>query len=392
MLSALTVLFVGTLVGINHVGNGANSTLRSSNEQVDSLKWAQEAVNGFAMTQGRLPCPASTRGGVEDCATSFAKGWLPTASIEQFAQPTGARGRLHARYVVYRGTGAADPDLAIADDAYQPATVDGAPVTNYAKVVSTVDLCGKLRAVVPPNGTQPRWQQTDAPAAMPSRGDRANVAVPGGSIGNVAYGIAIAPTGTSETGSGLNADATPRLESSQRPLDGTYRDVVRTVGFDALYGMLSCPITMASLDTLAIARGWADEGVGMRQGTIDGSMQLVKLEGVIVSSEAIEVASSTIDLANTIQTELQSTAMIATGEAGMPATLPQLLAGIKGAASSFEGMALAATDFGTSTTGLLVESSYALIYLNLAKKAEAFQVWETATSVLETADTLGTAP
>ena len=59
--------------------------------QADLLNWADSAVRTFALSNGRLPCPASQKNGVEDCSVGsahFAKGWLPVASLLAVA-PTG---------------------------------------------------------------------------------------------------------------------------------------------------------------------------------------------------------------------------------------------------------------------------------------------------------------
>jgi hypothetical protein len=404
-LAATMVVFVGTMAGVAFIGQDRNASL-PDREQTESLRWADEAISGFVAAQGRLPCPASNRGGTENCATSFAKGWLPAASLEQFASPVSTRGRLHARYAVYRGVGGGDPDLAIATDAYQPlasgptlsspstsfSTTDSAPSGGYPKVVSNVDLCAKLRATMPTlHGAQSPWRQGMAPAAGLARADRAHVGAAGG-IGNVAYALAVAPTGADEASSVSNAAAGPGMEDPSKAVNGTYRDVVHAVDFGTLYQSLSCPLATASLDTMALARTWADEAAGMRKGTVEGSMQLVKIEGVVVSSEAVDVVSTAIDTKNTIFTEAQGTALAAAAAPGLPETLPAFTAGTQGAVTSLTAGQFAIIDAVRSAAGLAVESAYGATYLALAKKAEASRVWTTSVPVVAAADGLGTTP
>jgi hypothetical protein len=404
-LAATMVVFVGTMAGVAFLGHDRNGALPDP-EQAESLRWAEEAISGFVATQGRLPCPSSTRGGTENCAASFGKGWLPTASLEQFARPAGTRGRLHARYAVYRGLGGTDPDLAVATDAYQPTAsgpalsspsaavpaTDSAPTGGYPSVVSNVDLCAKLRATMPTlaSATSP-WRQGMAPAAGLTRADRAHVVAAGG-IANVAYALAVAPTGASEASSLSNADAGPGMEDPSKAVTATYRDVVRAVDFRTLHQALSCALATASLDTLAMARTWTDDSAGMRKGTIEGSMQLVKIEAVIVSSEVVEVASSVIDTGNAVYSAMQGGALVVQATPGLPETLPAFNAGTQGLATSLLAKKFALIDTGRNTVGLATESTYAATYLKLAKDAEASRVWTTSVPVVAAADELGTAP
>lgn len=367
-LAATMVLFVGGLVSYELLGRTSRSP---DDEQTNVLRWADDAVIGFAVARGRLPCPSTTPGGLENCGTASGKGWLPVASIEPLSSATGRRAPAHVMYTVYRGAGGADPDLAAADDAYQPTTA-----SDYPHIVSNgVDLCGKLRD------------------ARPTRSDRASV-VSGSDASNftpVAYGLAVAPRGMA-LDSPLNAGPSPRLEDPLRRVDAAYRDKVRGVDFDALGQTLSCSLTLASLDTLAIAAKWPDESVSSRSDTIDASEQIVHIEAVIISSESVDLVSSVIDTVASIWTGAQAQQLVAVATPGLPMTMPIFTLGTAGVATSFVANKMAIADTVANTLGLITESAYTGTYGNLARKAKDSRVWANATPLLAAADAQGTAP
>lgn len=396
MLAALMVVFTGTLIATYYLGSrSASSTARF--EQIDSLRWAQESITGFATANGRLPCPASLPDGLESCALGFAKGWLPTSAIEQFGSTPAAQGRMPVRYVVYRGTGGAagnanEPDLALADDAFQPTLVDGSAPAKYPPVVSGADLCGKLRAAALPKSGS-RWQTGVARSGAAANVALANVPVTGGgSITNVAYGIAASPIGTAKNEAGLNGDAASHLESPYRAIDNTYRDVVRVVDFATLSETLSCPLTMASLDTLATAAGWTADSIGARQGAIDGSDMFVKIEGVIVSAASVGIVSATIDMRNAAEKASQAATLVAVKTPLLPESAPSVAMGTAGIATAASALALAEIDLVRAVAGATVEATYMGAYGVAKKVAEDSRVWVGSASILAAADRQGISP
>lgn len=367
-LAAMMVLFVGGLVSYEYLGR---TSLSPDDEQANVLQWADDAVIGFAVARGRLPCPSKMPGGVENCGTTSGKGWLPVASIEPLSLAKDRRAPAHVIYTVYRGTGGADPDLAAADDAYQPTTA-----SDYPHIVSNgVDLCGKLQD------------------ARPTRSDRASVVSSTGSSGfkHVAYGLAVAPRGMA-LDSPLNAGPSPHLEDPLRRVDAAYRDKVRSVDFDALGQTLSCSLTLASLDTLAMAAKWPDESVGSRTGTINASERIVHIEAVIISAESVDIVSSTIDTVASIWTGAQAEQLVAVATPGLPATMPIFTLGTAGIVTSIIANKMAIADTVANALGLITESAYAGTYGNLARNAKESRVWTSATPLLAAADAQGTAP
>lgn len=396
VLAAMMVIFTGTLVGTYYLGSRTSSSIARF-EQVESLRWAQESITGFAAANGRLPCPASSPDGTENCTSGFAKGWLPTAAIEQFGSTPAARGRMPLRYLAYRGVGVgSDPDLAVLDDAYQPAlAVAAAAPAAYPSLVSSVDLCGKLRAAALPHSNS-RWQTGGAPEGATARPLRASVPVAnsGSSIMNVAYGLAAAPIGTARSDSGLNADIAPQLESPYRAVDNAYRDVVRVVDFAALSDVLSCPVVMASLDTLSTAATWTADSVGAREGAIKGSQALIDIESVAAPSAAVAAVAAHLDLKNAIAKGVESVATVVQNTPGLPnpANVVAVASGEAGIVTSAETVRLAEIDRVRAVIGATTEAGYMLAYMAAKKKAEDSHVWNGSSSILAIADRQGVAP
>ncbi len=394
VLAALMVVFCGTLAGTYYLGrHGASAS--PGFEQADSLRWAQEAVTGFAAAHGRLPCAASVRDGAENCAPGSGKGWLPVASIEQFARPPASRGHMQTRYVVYRGTGGgADPDLAVADDAFHPGLSVGSVPLAYPSVVSSIDLCGKLRAASLPPASE-RWATGDGPSGANARIDRANIPSPtGAGLVNVAFGLAVAPIGTADDQSGLNGAAGPHMESPYRGVDATYRDVVRAVDFGAMFDTLSCAMTMASLDGLAVAASWTKDAAGMRTGNIEGSATIAEIEKIIVTASGVGVVSVGLDLKNAISSKALATTLVATNTPLLPQPQAVLAvaSGTAGAITATQTNVLAEVDLARALLGTGVETGNLVAYEIAGKNSRDSQVWDGASAVVAAAEALGVAP
>ncbi|MGI4779272.1 MAG: hypothetical protein ACRYGA_14360 [Janthinobacterium lividum] len=394
ILAALMVVFCATLAGSYYVGSQSASSA-TSYEQVESLRWAQEAITGFATAQGRLPCPASVRDGAENCAPGIAKGWLPVASIEQFVHPLSARGRMQIRYLVYRGAdGGADPDLAVATDSFQPTGADGSVPKSYPALVSSADLCGQLHAASLPDAAS-RWTPGHGPSGSSARADRANVplATGGGSM-NVAYALAVSPVGTADDNSGLNAAAGPHFESPYRTGNGSYRDIVRAVEFGVLYDTLACGMTTASLDGLAVAASWTTDSVGAREGAIEATKKVVEIEALIVTGSGLLAIGSGLDLKNAMTSLSVATTTIAvnTPLEPWPPAVAAVVSGTAGAVTATATIASAKVDLGKSVVGAGVEAGSLVEYRVAEAKATNSHVWKDSIAILTAADTMGISP
>lgn len=81
MLEAmLLVALAGAALSVALLYLQAGDGARDAARQQQALRWADEALAGFAMHHARLPCPASVPMGAEDCAV--LAGWLPLATLD----------------------------------------------------------------------------------------------------------------------------------------------------------------------------------------------------------------------------------------------------------------------------------------------------------------------
>lgn len=206
--------------------------------QEQTLRWADEAVAAFAASNARLPCPAATLGGDEDCSGGNAKGWLPLRTLLG-ASGTGPDAGPVA-YMVYRGGASEHLDLTRPGNAYRPTLIDGStrPIVtrdgdgNEASrefaSINGLDLCRALELA--------ELAGTDT--------SRAHVPTHNGATANVAYGVAVA--GPHAGASRFDEpDAGQWMAAPSRKWDSGYDDRVRVRTFAGVGQALGCR-TLAS--------------------------------------------------------------------------------------------------------------------------------------------------
>ncbi len=298
---ALVVLLVAAAIAAGFVYLKAQVPPRQAQAQEQALDWADQAIVAFAASYGRLPCPASTPGGTEDCGAT-GKGWLPAQTLEDVKPRFDADGPGHAaspmRYVVYRGT---DADLAVAANRYEPWQWDSdnsVPSNWGLGAVNGLDFCTAL-------------------ATASSRGfdaAQAHTADPQGAAVNIAYGVAAAGITGGAVGrfDDTNGDSSAAIESPARQADADYDDRVRVRDFATLGQSMSCTTTLASVDSVGRATDvWADavnqQGNNQQDAQISISNAAVALllQGADVTEAAGDITSSTVTLA-TISSELSA--------------------------------------------------------------------------------------
>lgn len=188
------------------------------------LTAAEQALGGFALTQHRLPCPATQPGGLETCAQ--AGRWLPQATLGLSGPPL--------RYGVYRAPGAtalADADLAVSLDRFEPRLPPDGPRALTA--VNGLDLCKALH-----NG-QLNPQSGRVDGGSPAVAVAFALAHPGGGDAD----------NDGDAFDGLNAGVS--FEPSERPQRLDYDDSTLLVGFAELAGRLGCPAAISRADGAA---------------------------------------------------------------------------------------------------------------------------------------------
>ncbi len=201
--------------------------------QEQALRWADEAIAAFAAANARLPCPADTANGEENCASGNAKGWLPARTLLG-ASGNGMRFGPVA-YMVYRGDAAAHLDLTAPGNTYQPPLTDGS-----AREIISRDEDGKetgRRAFVAINGLD-LCRTLELAQALPHDPARAGTA---GVPWNVAYGIAAAgPQSGPARLDEANSNAGAQMAAPWQAWDSGYDDRVRVRTFDGAGQMLGC--------------------------------------------------------------------------------------------------------------------------------------------------------
>ncbi|MFZ3120804.1 MAG: hypothetical protein WA159_21070 [Variovorax sp.] len=401
VLTAVVLVFASLTVVLSNLRERHVDTDRVRASQMATAQWAVDAVRAFAWVHGRLPCPARVPDGPEVCggATDTAplqKGWLPRRTLDRLAlegpRQISASERLRSRYIVYRGSGKDDPDLAALDDAFQPALPSDDAPDSYPVVTSGVDLCAKLRVLSPSDKEVQRWTIDEAFGRGPSRGDRAHVAHPyqGDRVLNVAFGVAVGRPDGGPAESGRNPD--PMTAAFESPLLGAgavYGDVVRVMSLQALHRFLTCPTTMASLDMLATAGAWTGSARSMRQGMIEAVDSARVSQELMLMADRLNIASSAVAIADGVTLSTEAAARIAAAMALLPFSSAELAAATLGLLFSTQASTLATIDMVRQGTTLALDTEGKKRVQALAEWADASTVWSGDGEVLRRADELG---
>lgn len=291
--------------------------------QEDTLRWAEEAVTSFASANSRLPCPAATLNGPEDCGTGRAAGWLP---LDTLAGASGsAPGVGPVRYAVYRGDAAAHLDLTAPLNAYSPVDLAGEPrkytedVTDAGGNTSSqeftfdsvngLDFCHALGLA--------GASASAADTALAGTTDSNALPV------NIAYGLAAAgpDTGAAARLDGSNAGAGAQLESPWRMGDSGYDDRVRVQTFAGVAHAVGCRqiadasvnttpdnIATASVDALAAALTLHDSVAGLQENNIGNTEAAVRDAGYAQAMSAAQVLLAAGHIADTVSSNVTAVA------------------------------------------------------------------------------------
>ena len=326
LLLVLLSALVASAFQILQSTRGADQAL----SQEEALAWADNAVAAFASAHSRLPCPAATVDGDEDCAIG-SKGFLPmrtlttAAGTESSLIAASGPGQLPGPvlYAVNRGTDA-DTDLAAAEQRYAPVDNDGETRTTFTPkkgseffydAVNGLDFCRALLTA----------SQAPTSATTPHTQDRA------GGLLNIAYGVAIAgPTPGSGGGNfdRENQSNAVAFESPATQTDSDYDDRVRVRSFQALADASGCrvlaeattsPVTpfptatqpdmvpLAAVDLVGESANISDTVSDLQQNTLEsaeGSVQsgeiAVSFGAIGITLTSVKVATTSIDLAEKI--------------------------------------------------------------------------------------------
>ena len=78
---AIVIFIVGLLLAGLIAAVGPQIEARDRRQTQLAIEDARVALYGFAMANGRLPCPDTSGDGVEDCTPMAERGWLPWATL-----------------------------------------------------------------------------------------------------------------------------------------------------------------------------------------------------------------------------------------------------------------------------------------------------------------------
>lgn len=228
----ILLLFSGALAA-GFVYLKSQTGARQAAAQNDAVRTADQALQGFAASHFRLPCPDTNGDGVEDCAGGAQKGYLPyrTLGLEGYDNRRGP-GRL--KYLVYRS---ATTDLASVKDLFSPHAWDGTAYSYTPAQTNGADFCAALGQSI---------QETSAAGT-------AHTVDSGGTLHMVAYALASPGTGDADGDGnafdGRNASANPEMDSPDRTASlGSYDDQVLSRSPQELASFTDCGKILSQTD------------------------------------------------------------------------------------------------------------------------------------------------
>lgn len=316
-------------------------------ETVDRQLWY------FMARHSRLPCPASTPGGAEDCANQ-GKGYVPFRTLGMDGSPGLAETPL--LYSVYRrgsastdGAGALyqDADLAVTRNRYEPLMADGTALV--FSQAGAGDLCASL----------------DVARGQGLSTSHTHIRNEAGQRRNVAFAIASpgadqddqgAVGGFSSRFDGINASTASGFNSDNTPVGGDYDDRVISRDFDALYSSLQCPELIESMNLIAngrqseieVSSSLDDNRTSAIRGSVINSIGFIN-NGVDLVQAGFAVGNATVQLSAAVSalSAAISSCFVLVGCALIPGYVAAVAAASAGVASGT--VAVAATAASTST-------------------------------------------
>ena len=212
---AVLILGVSATAALALLKQQTNSAHENMHSRAQVLQAATEAISGYAAIHGRLPCPATTANGAEQCSSGLSKGWLPLATLATNSGSENVRALYSQainwpiRYIVYRN-GSNGLDLTKYESSYGPRKIGYDPespqdsdryIFSHANIN---DLCNKLQLASPltvrtaGDGTAPAQAYTDIWQTSVTGKNNASDKLayvttvgPGSSRLNIAFGLAV---------------------------------------------------------------------------------------------------------------------------------------------------------------------------------------------------------
>ncbi|MGB3393917.1 MAG: hypothetical protein WA956_01205 [Stenotrophomonas sp.] len=292
----LLLLLVAATLGAGAILLQSKKAPSQALTQERDLRWADEAIVAFAAAHSRLPCPAPTVQGAEDCSSGHAKGWLPLRTL---LGASGAGPQIGpVAYMVYRGDIAGHRDLTDTGNAYQPPALDG----NAREIVTATDADGEPTATRPFDAINGLDLCRALQIAADDSADMAlaRTETQAGTSLNVAYGIAAAgPTAgdNARLDSVNSGNGSATLAAPWREWDSGYDDRVRVRTFDGVGQMLGCRMQGGASTTAAVAATAAPAPYAMAATpAVDTASYDISLAGMDILAAAVTMHDTLLAL------------------------------------------------------------------------------------------------
>lgn len=302
------------------------------------LEIAEQALQGYALANGRLPLPASTPGGAENTAFAGTTGWLP-------AQTLGIDLRTPIRYGVYRAPSnvvSDDADLGTAKNRYVQLLPPGAMASGF----NGLDFCAALINV----------QRT--PGASLTAGTPA---------APIAYGLAVA--GADGQFAGLNTTA-GRFEAGGTPKNAAYDNETVTVGAPELFGKLGCVSRIAAANSAARAAYAAYDSDRVAAMILRFRTFAITVRELNLTLAGVGLALATVDLIDAVATTATAIALAVETAGGLAGAVAGGALAIAAATAS-EAAAIASTVTATQALQKAREQELAAQQYKAVSSAEA---------------------
>ncbi len=249
---------------------------KSLEESKQAIAKADLAVRGFAVSHGRLPCPATNAGGFEDCTVSV--GTLPWKTLD-LASASKDSQFTSLRYGVYNNA-AANANLTVLQNDFVPAV----PSTVTTPVnLNGLDFCQSLK-----NAAGAAFSVASVNTGL------------GASQRNVAYALAASGFANADAlgtaFDGLNGGATLAFGQVNQVRSQNYDDLVLVRDFNTLYDSLACGHVIDSLSVMSEIVDFSDVVLGNAIEARDNLIFSVVLDTIGAGLAAAGVALAGIAL------------------------------------------------------------------------------------------------
>lgn len=298
LLEMSIAIAISALIGLAVWKFLATTTpVATGNATQQSLLLAQDAIEGFAQANFRMPCPASSAGGSEDCDSGISSGWLPARTL--------GLSNIHPLHYGVATTlmNAANryiPDLPNIPDPDDPTASTS---TGYTGTTNGLDLCYTLQTLT-----------TTV------------------SAGGVTAAYALADAGANRTFDGADAGG---FALPGAPYTTTFDDSVAAAGVGELFTQLGCPVRLAAANSAARSayaaydlarmavefRIFRDFVVRVRQYDLDAAQLAYDFA---LLDEALELANTAFELAMMDTESAGTTTVSLAGVAAEVATVATL--------------------------------------------------------------------